>query len=74
MKDALALLKEAKTVTIAKGKNIDEYALGPSTDLEPIVEAMLGRTGNLRAPTMKVGDALFVGFPKDGFDALRRDT
>ena len=29
---------------------------------------MLGPTGNLRAPTMKVGDTLYIGFPREGFE------
>jgi len=32
---------------------------------------MLGPTGNLRAPTIRVGDTLYVGFPKEGFEGLR---
>ena len=37
---------------------------------EEIVEDMLGRTGNLRAPVMRVKNVLYVGFPKGGFDSL----
>lgn len=69
--EALALLREAKSITIANGKKVQSYALDAGADLDQIVEEMLGRTGNLRAPTMRVGKALFVGFPKGGFDALR---
>ena len=32
------------------------------------MDHLLGATGNLRAPTMIVGDRVFVGFPKDGFE------
>jgi len=32
------------------------------------VAAMLGPTGNLRAPTAKVGSTLLVGFNEDAYD------
>jgi hypothetical protein len=41
----------------------------PPKDAE-LLELMLGPTGNLRAPTMRVGSTLYVGFPKDGFEDL----
>jgi len=31
---------------------------------------MLGPTGNLRAPTFRVGKTLYVGFPREGFPGL----
>lgn len=35
-----------------------------------VLAVMLGPTGNLRAPTLRVGRTLFVGFPKEGFEEL----
>jgi hypothetical protein len=66
----MKLLGAVKKVHIAKGKKVESFALGKGADLDAIVEGMLGRTGNLRAPTIKVGKSLYVGFPKDGFDDL----
>jgi hypothetical protein len=38
-----------------------------SSDLEEVVEKMLGPTGNLRAPTMRVGKTTVVGFSEEAF-------
>ena len=35
-----------------------------------ILALMLGPTGNLRAPTFRVGKTLYVGFPREGFPGL----
>ena len=35
----------------------------PSPDnIDDIMKAVLGRTGNLRSPAMQIGAALFIGF------------
>jgi arsenate reductase-like glutaredoxin family protein len=54
------LVASAKTITIAKGKKLDVYSGGSASD--EIVSKMLGSTGNLRAPTITVGDRVVVGF------------
>ena len=60
---ALELILEAKQITIAKGKKLDVFEGGAATD--EIVTKMLGSTGNLRAPTIKVGERVVVGFNED---------
>jgi len=59
--DAKELLAKAKTMTVAKGKKVQQFKGGKSATDEA-VSAMLGSTGNLRAPTVVVGKALLVGF------------
>jgi len=54
------LVASAKTITIAKGKKLDVHDGGTASD--EIVAKMLGSTGNLRAPTITVGDRVVVGF------------
>ncbi len=65
--DALALLKKAKQMTVAKGKKVSEFKGGRSASDEA-VDAMLGSTGNLRAPTIVLGDTLLVGFNQEVFE------
>ena len=60
---ARELLQAADRVTIAKGRKIDSFEGGQPAD--EIVSKMLGSTGNLRAPTITVGDRLVVGFNED---------
>ena len=54
-------MSDVKTVHIGKGKKVFSYA-PDNKNKEEILKASLGRTGNLRAPTLKKGDQLFVGF------------
>ena len=59
--DAAALLAKASKMTVAKGKKIQEFKGGKGATEEAIT-AMLGSTGNLRAPTAVVGKTLLIGF------------
>ena len=62
--DAAAMAKAASRVVVAKGKKISEFKPGGKASKE-VVEAMLGPTGNLRAPCLKVGKTVLVGFNDD---------
>jgi len=59
--DARALLKSATTLRVAKGKKIREFTVADKVSKDA-VDAMLGPTGNLRAPTARVGKTILVGF------------
>ena len=55
------LIGNAKQVVVAKGQRVETFV--PSEDTqEPILKAVLGRSGSLRAPTVQSGDAFFVGY------------
>ena len=61
--DALRLAKASTKVIVSKGKNVIEFDMKKSPpDDETLLTAMLGPTGNLRAPTIRVGARLLVGF------------
>lgn len=56
---------------VAKGKKITEVDLKKDRpDDEALTKLMLGPTGNLRAPTMKVGKTVLVGFNEEMYDEL----
>ena len=67
--DARELMKAASTLHVAKGKKLSEFKLGAKPDAEAVA-AMLGPTGNLRAPTIVRGKTLIVGFNEDLFTKL----
>ena len=67
--DALALAKSAKKLYVAKGKKLSEFEVGKKTSDEA-VDAMLGPTGNLRAPTIRSGSTLLVGFNDEQFEQV----
>ena len=69
-KDAVALIKAANKVIVAKGKKVQSLPGGKAS--KEIVGALLGPTGNLRAPTVRVGKTLLVGFDENSYaDVLR---
>ena len=64
--DARALDAQANTVIVAKGKKVNRFKV-QGAPTEELVDAMLGPTGNLRAPTMRVGKTLVVGFNEEQY-------
>ncbi len=67
--DARVLLKSANKLIIAKGKKVTEFTLGERIPKEAVL-AMLGPTGNLRAPTLRVGKNLVVGFNEEAYGSV----
>ena len=66
--DAAALVKSAKKVIVAKGKKVQSFPGGKAA--KEIVDALLGPTGNLRAPTLRVGKTLLVGFDESSYSEV----
>jgi arsenate reductase-like glutaredoxin family protein len=61
--EALGMARQVKRLVAAKGKKVtavDVTANTPSDD--ELAALMLSRTGNMRAPTMRVGQTLLVGY------------
>ena len=67
--DAVALAKACDTLIVAKGKKVTTFAVS-GDPREEVVDAMLGPTGNLRAPTVRSGRTLLVGFNEDEYAAV----
>ena len=62
-------IKTAQSIHVAKGKKVDVF--DPNVDTQDdILKAIMGRSGNLRAPTLQVGDTFFVGFNTPLYDAI----
>lgn len=56
---------------VAKGKKITRVDLKKDRpDDETLVGLMLGPTGNLRAPTMKVGKTVLIGFNDEVYEEI----
>lgn len=54
---------------VAKGKKLDVFDM-KSAKLSEVAEKMLGPTGNLRAPTMRIGKTTVVGFNEEAFESV----
>lgn len=62
--DAWAILGSAKELVVGRGKKFQVFD-PKKDDKEAVLKVCLGRTGNLRAPTLKMGDRVVVGFNDD---------
>ena len=67
--DAAAILAESTVLHVAKGKTLASFE-GDALRSEDAVNAMLGPTGNLRAPTLRVGGTVLVGFDQALFEGV----
>jgi arsenate reductase-like glutaredoxin family protein len=67
-KEALELVKDVDEVVASKGKKVVRFNLkkdNPSED--ELAAVLLGPTGNLRAPTFKLGRTLMIGFSEEAY-------
>ena len=55
---------KAKAVSVGKGQKWTSFSL-PAAARDEVLSAAIGRSGNLRAPTLKVGDSFIVGYNDD---------
>jgi len=67
--DARAIAKASSKVIVAKGKKLETFDM-KEAKLSEVVEKMLGPTGNLRAPTARVGKVTLVGFNDEAYDSV----
>lgn len=62
--NAWELLKGAQEIIVGRGKKYLSFK--PSEAAKPeILANCLGRTGNLRAPALKIGKMIIIGFNED---------
>jgi arsenate reductase-like glutaredoxin family protein len=65
-KDAEEIARSASRVIVARGKQVAEFATGGKASKD-VVDAMLGPTGNLRAPLVRSGKTVLVGFDDEAW-------
>jgi hypothetical protein len=69
--EAVAMARQARRLIAAKGKKVTVLDLSKAQPSDAVLaEHMLGPTGNLRAPTIRVGETLLIGYN----DAVFADT
>ena len=68
--EAIRLAKTASKVVVAKGSKVVEFDMKNDPPHDGVLLShMLGPTGNLRAPTIRVGKTVVVGFHDDVYGA-----
>ncbi len=72
-RDALAVVREVDEVYATKGKRVVHLDLKKDQpDRATLLGLLLGPTGNLRAPTLRTGRTLIVGFDEDTYAKVLR--
>jgi hypothetical protein len=67
--DAWKVVADAEKVVVASGRKILEF--DPATaDKEELLKKITGRTGNLRAPALRVGRVFYIGFNEPMYESL----
>jgi arsenate reductase-like glutaredoxin family protein len=68
---ALSVLEGVDELYVAKGKKVEHVDLRKARpDRTTLLGLLLGPTGNLRAPTLRKGRTLIVGFEEDTYRKL----
>lgn len=57
------LIKQSDKLVVASGKKTVEFT--PNDDKDAILAKIAGRTGNLRAPALKIGKSFYIGFNEE---------
>jgi len=66
--DAISLADQVSLIIASKGSKLVRFDLRKDRpDASTLKSVMLGPTGNLRAPTFRVGNTLVVGFHEDSY-------
>jgi arsenate reductase-like glutaredoxin family protein len=65
--DAWDILSSTSELVVGRGKKFQVFD-PKKDDKEAILKVCLGRTGNLRAPTLKLADRIVVGFNDDMYE------
>lgn len=67
-KEALALARSVQRVLVAKGKKLVTFDMKKDPpDDETLLSHLLGPSGNLRAPAIRKGNTLLVGFHDEAY-------
>jgi arsenate reductase-like glutaredoxin family protein len=71
--EALALVKDVDEIYASKGKQVVHLDLKKEKpDKASLLGLLLGPTGNLRAPTLRKGRTLLVGFDEAAYAKVLR--
>lgn len=66
VEEALALVKTARRLFVARGKKVLEFDLQKDPPPDDELRALItGPTGNVRAPILRRGNKVFVGFNEE---------
>jgi arsenate reductase-like glutaredoxin family protein len=71
--EALALARSAAKVVVGRGKKVVTFDMkSDPPDDETLLAHILGPTGNMKAPTLRRGNTLVVGFSEEAYRDIFR--
>ena len=68
--EALALARTVERVVVARGKKVVVFDMASPPSDDELAAALLGPTGNLKAPTLRQGKTLLVGFGEEAYSEV----
>ncbi len=69
--EALKLAKTVDTVVVARGKKVVTFDMKKDPpDDDTLAAHLLGPTGNLKAPTLRKGKTILVGFGESAYQEV----
>jgi arsenate reductase-like glutaredoxin family protein len=69
--EALRLARTADKIVVARGKKLVTFDMrNAPPDDDTLAAHLLGPTGNLRAPTVRTGKTLLVGFNEEAYQRV----
>jgi arsenate reductase-like glutaredoxin family protein len=72
--EALKLAKSAGRVVAARGKKVVFFDMKKDPpDDDTLVAHLLGPSGNLKAPTLRIGETLLIGFGEEAYRQVLGD-
>ena len=71
--EAMKVGRQAQQIYSAKGKKVLHLVVKSAASDDEIKKLLLGPTGNLRAPTLRIGKTLLVGFNSDMYEEAFSD-
>jgi len=70
-RETVQILRKTQRVVAVKGKKVHDWNLKRDPPVEKdLFAAILGPTGNLRAPAIRVGKTLVVGFSEEAWKGV----
>lgn len=62
------MLDGVRKLIVSKGKKTESFDLAKNRpDDQTLIGHMLGPTGNLRAPTLRIGSTLVIGYNEEAY-------
>ncbi len=69
--EALKLLESINSLVVTRGKKVEVFDLKKARpDDTELLSRLMGPTGNLRAPTARIGKTLVVGFSEEAYEKV----